>query len=100
MVLVDKSEYRVVHVPVLGATRHIKKIKFYGFSIRRNLADHAWPVSCVTKMGQHQTVLVHVKHGDWIVGGIALHLMHQRIAARSHAKRYLHLSACSSSKIL
>src|SRR5713226_8747511 len=65
---VDHGEHHMVHHTSIRAAGYVEEIEFHRLTIRRDLANHARPISCITIMGQEQAISVHKKHGDWIVG--------------------------------
>ena len=69
----------------------VEKVEFHRLAVRRHLARHARPVAGVTVVRQHQAVLVHIQHGDRIVGSSSpRHLMHECVTHGSRAQRDLH----------
>src|SRR5947208_2851513 len=48
MVRVEEREHCMVHVSVLRAASDVEEIEFHRLAVRRDLARHARPISCVT----------------------------------------------------
>src|SRR5712692_6257893 len=86
MVGVDHGEHHMVHHPSLCAAGNFEELEFYRLTIRRDLANHARPISSVAIMGQEQAISVYVKHGDRIVGSARpSSLMQDCVTTGSHA---------------
>ena len=86
MVGVDHGEHHMVHHPSLRAAGDVEEIEFHRLTIRRDLANHARPISGITIMGQDQAISIHIKHGDRIVGSARpSRLMQDCVTTGSHA---------------
>src|SRR5260370_22622173 len=86
MVGVDHGEHHMVHHPSFCAAGNVEELEFYRLTIRRDLANHARPISGVAIMGQEQAISVYVKHSDRIVGSARRScLMQDCVTTGSHA---------------
>src|SRR5713226_1925356 len=85
MVGVDYGEHHMVHHSSFRAAGNVEELEFYRLTIRRDLANHARPISGVAIMGQEQAISVHIKHGDRIVGSARpSRLMQDCVTTGSH----------------